>query len=269
MLVATVALGVTVVGRSPADARPDQRDRAALVADGRALYRVGCVSCHGADGEGVAAGDGQDRRGPSLRSSGEAAAYYYLSTGRMPLGNPDDEPHRKDPAYGRKDLDALVAYVGTLGDGPDLPVLAGDPDVAAGGAVFRGNCQACHSATGAGGALSYGRAAPNLAHSEPSEVAAAVRTGPGQMPVFLRNEIDDQALSDVVAYVQELRNPQDAGGLPIGRIGPVPEGFVAWAVGIVLLLSATYWIGTRSPIRRPVVPDGPVGNATPDPEDHG
>ena len=54
----------------------------------------------------------------------------------------------------------------------------------------------------------------------------------------------------IVAYVQYLRNPEDPGGLPIGRIGPIPEGLVAWAAGMGALLLAVAWIGTRAPVRR-------------------
>ena len=44
--------------------------------------------------------------------------------------------------------------------------------------------------------------------------------------------------------------PEDPGGLPIGRTGPIPEGFVAWTVGMVALVIMVVWIGTRAPIRR-------------------
>jgi ubiquinol-cytochrome c reductase cytochrome c subunit len=174
-----------------------------------------------------------------------------LSTGRMPLNDPQDQLHHRDPAYPKADIDDLVAYVASLGDGPKLPTIdtkAGD--LAAGGALFRANCQACHSASGNGGALSYGKAAPSLMKAEPEQVAAAVRSGPGQMPVFGPGEISDQQLNGLAAYVEYLRAPDDPGGLPMGRIGPVPEGFVAWCVGIPLLLACVWWIGSRSPVRR-------------------
>lgn len=235
-----------------------------LIEEGRELYLTGCASCHGADGSGVriaeprdgigdevindAAGSGE-LRGPSLRESGEAAAYYYLSTGRMPLGNTDDQPRRKEPAYDTDEIDALVAYVGSLGDGPPVPDIHLDgADVAEGGVLFRANCQACHSAFGSGGALSYGRAAPSLHSSEPTEVGAAVRVGPGQMPVFGPDAISDEELDDVAAYVELLRTPDNPGGLQIGRNGPVPEGFVIWLFGIGGLLLVVAWIGGRSPI---------------------
>ncbi|HZA76580.1 MAG TPA: c-type cytochrome [Acidimicrobiales bacterium] len=227
-----------------------------LLAEGEELYQTGCSSCHGADGRGVVGDDGRER-GPSLENSGEAAAFYYLSTGRMPLGNSEEQPERKEPAYNPEEIEALVAYVGTLGTGPELPDV--DPasgDLALGGEVFRANCQACHGAAGTGGALSYGRAAPRLGPATPEEVGAAVRVGPGEMPVFGPDILDPSELDSLVRYVEYLDDPEDPGGLPIGRTGPIPEGFVAWLVGMVALLALVAWIGTRSPIPRARRVDG-------------
>jgi ubiquinol-cytochrome c reductase cytochrome c subunit len=243
-LVATAALTPLVL--RPAAAQPDDD----LLAAGAELYDTGCSSCHGPEGEGVDAADGSVR-GPTLEQAGEASAYYYLSTGRMPLANSEEQPVRKRPAYDRDEIEALVAFVGTLGEGPEVPeVDIEDADVAAGGEIFRANCQACHSASGSGGALSYGRAAPRLSEASPTEVAAAVRVGPGQMPVFGPEIVSDGELDDLVRYVEYLKSPEDPGGVPIGRTGPIPEGFVAWLVGMVALLVLVAWIGTRSPIRR-------------------
>jgi ubiquinol-cytochrome c reductase cytochrome c subunit len=213
---------------------------------GKELYDTGCSSCHGPTGGGVTTADNKER-GPSLQHVGEAGAYYELSTGRMPLANSDDVPQRKRAVYNGDDIAALVAYVGAFGDGPALPKIdLANADVGRGGELFRANCAPCHSASGAGGALSYGRAAPSLGSAEPDEIGAAVRSGPSQMPVFGPNTINARELDDIAAYVQYLRAPQDPGGLPIGRIGPVPEGFVAWFFGAGSLLAIVAWIGSRA-----------------------
>jgi ubiquinol-cytochrome c reductase cytochrome c subunit len=99
--------------------------------------------------------------------------------------------------------------------------------------------------------LSYGRAAPRLSPATPTETAAAVRVGPGEMPVFGGDTITDTQLDSLARYVEYLDDPDDPGGLPIGRTGPIPEGFVAWLIGMGALLALVAWIGTRSPIRRP------------------
>ncbi|MGH9245663.1 MAG: cytochrome bc1 complex diheme cytochrome c subunit [Acidimicrobiales bacterium] len=222
---------------------------AELTETGRGIFLTHCSSCHGSDGAGVTESDGTVR-GPDVRHSGTAAAYYYLSTGRMPLGDPAEQPRRKRAAFSDEEIDALVAYIDSLGVGPDLPrVEIAQDDLAEGGELFRANCAPCHSAAGVGGALSYGRAAPALTESEPLQVAAAMRSGPGEMPVF-GEEFTDADVDAIVAYVQYLRGPEDPGGVPIGRVGPIPEGFVAWALGMGLLLLAVGWIGTRAPVRR-------------------
>lgn len=243
VVTAAVVLTLWLTGSGTASAQDDVLDR------GRELYLVGCVSCHGSDGGGVEAAG--EQRGPSLLDAGEASAFYVLSTGRMPLGNPNEQARHKDPAYPPDEQAALVAYVASLGDGPALPTVdLTDPDLAAGGLTYRENCQACHSASGGGGALSYGDAAPPLNKAEPLEIAAAVRAGPGQMPVFGPVSIADEQLDDLIAYVEYLKAPEDPGGIPMGRIGPVPEGFAAWFVGVTLMLACVFWIGTRSPIRK-------------------
>ena len=114
---ATTAGLVTAIGpRAAAQTATDNP----LVDRGHELFETGCASCHGENGTGVITSDGEVR-GPPLQQAGEAAAYYQLSTGRMPLADPHDEPVRKRPAYGDADIDALVAYVGSLGNGPPLP----------------------------------------------------------------------------------------------------------------------------------------------------
>jgi ubiquinol-cytochrome c reductase cytochrome c subunit len=246
-----VAVAAMLVGPGDAPATAQSDDREELVEAGRQLYATGCSSCHGEDGGGVEIADGAG--GPSLERSGEAGAYYYLTTGRMPLSSPNGQPARKDPAYSPEQIEALVAYVVTLGDGPELPDIDVEgAELAEGGLLYRANCQACHSASGSGGALSYGRAAPRLADSTPTQVGAAVRIGPGQMPVFGPDIVTDDELDDLAAYVRYLQAPDDPGGLPIGRTGPIPEGFVAWLVGIGALLALVFWIGTRDPIEKPV-----------------
>ncbi len=77
-------------------------------ADARQLFVTGCSSCHGIDGDGTG-------QGPSLRDSGAASAYYYLSTGRMPLADDQAQPRRKRPVYSPAEIDLLVGYIASLG----------------------------------------------------------------------------------------------------------------------------------------------------------
>lgn len=248
---AAVAVGWSWLAPPAAPIPPAAQDD--LADRGEELYQTSCVSCHGPEGSGVVGRDG-NVRGPALTEAGEAGAFFFLASGRMPMATSDGEAVRKPQAFDDEEIDALVAYVASLGDGPALPEI--DPEAAAadgglgqGGVLYRENCQACHGAAAAGGALSYGEAAPSLGSASSEEVAAAVRIGPGQMPVFGHEVLDDDQLDQLVAYVEYLRDPDDTGGLPIGRTGPMPEGFVIWVVGIGALLLCVAWIGTRARVQ--------------------
>ncbi len=262
--VVLAAGGGSAAAPAPTGRQADPTADADLIARGRALYATGCVSCHGPDGQGQDA-PGGELRGPSLVEAGEAGASYQLTTGRMPLADPSDLPSRKEPAYDPDEIDALVAFVASLGDGPALPDVDVDRgDLAEGGVLYRENCQACHSATGAGGALSYGRAAPPLAAATPQQVGAAVRSGPGPMPRFGDDILTAEQLDSVARYVAYLEEPDDRGGLALGRLGPIPEGFLVWVGALGLLLVAAYLMGTRWATAPRV---DPVPPGEPDPDD--
>jgi hypothetical protein len=64
-------------------------------------------------------------------------------------------------------------------------------------------------------------------------------------PEYPRQLLDDQELTDLVAYVEEIRSPRDRGGWAIGHFGPVSEGLVAWVVGLVAAVLTAGWLGTR------------------------
>jgi quinol---cytochrome-c reductase cytochrome c subunit len=88
--------------------------------------------------------------------------------------------------------------------------------------------------------------APGLEAATPTEVAEAMLTGPGPMPVFGAETFPKEELDSIVRYVAYLQNPDDRGGADIGRIGPVAEGAVGWIVGLGLVLVLTRWLGTRA-----------------------
>ncbi|MGH2456481.1 MAG: cytochrome bc1 complex diheme cytochrome c subunit [Candidatus Limnocylindria bacterium] len=204
-------------------------------AGGRELYLRACAACHGADGQGTGAG-------PGLVGVGAAAADFQLSTGRMPLaGSPRSQATRKPPAFSAAEIEQLVAYVASLGAGPEIPVVSIREDLLSRGQrLFVGNCAPCHGATGRGGAVGGGALAPPLDEATPVQVAEAMLTGPGQMPVFRFAPDDQDAVATYVAYLRRAPNP---GGFSIGGIGPVPEGFVAWVLGMGLLVGMVYLVG--------------------------
>jgi ubiquinol-cytochrome c reductase cytochrome c subunit len=212
----------------------------AQVRRGEELYNTGCVSCHGADGIGT-------DQAPSLVGVGAASADFYLTTGRMPAAYPKGyQSTRKPPAYAPDEIAALVAYVASLGPGPEIPeVDLDDADLQHGGVLFRANCAACHQAGGNGGALSYGKNAPSLHQATATQVVEAMRIGPGQMPKFDPEQFTPEDVRDIAAYVEYLKAPVNEGGLPLGGFGPVTEGFVALLFGLGGLIALCAWIVGR------------------------
>jgi ubiquinol-cytochrome c reductase cytochrome c subunit len=166
----------------------------------------------------------------------------------MPLTKEESNPDRAKPAFGRSDIDALVAYVASLGAGPAVPAV--DPAagrLAEGERLYQENCAACHSATGTGGALTSGQVAPSLAQATPVQVAEAVRVGPGAMPKFASQALNDPQVDSIAAYVGRLQQGGNRGGWDLGRIGPVTEGLVAWVLGLGLLLWVVRRLGKEVP----------------------
>jgi ubiquinol-cytochrome c reductase cytochrome c subunit len=223
----------------------------ALLRTGKQLFETSCVSCHGANLQGV------PDRGPSLIGTGEAAVYFQVGTGRMPAMRGEAQAQRKDPAFDPHQIDAIGAYVQANGGGPVVPreangeianaSLVGD-DVARGGDLFRLNCASCHNFTGKGGALSSGKWAPDLGEAAevPSQVYTAMLTGPQNMPKFSDRQLTPEQKRDIVAYVQTAAQTPDPGGYGLGGFGPTSEGMAAWIIGMVGVIAAAMWVGSRA-----------------------
>lgn len=221
-------------------------------ADGKTLYARDCAWCHAADGSGT-------DRGPDLLTgtNGPALTHFVLSTGRMPLDDPEERSKRGPPLYNEEQIDALVDYVAGLDQvGPEIPEV--DTEIGAtseGLELYQEHCAACHAPTGVGAAIASGQgreespssiAAPSLSHSTRLEVAEAIRTGPGTMPVFGDFILSEEQVDAIVGYVDYLQDPADRGGAPIGRVGPVAEGAVGWLVGMGALIIVIRWMGTKA-----------------------
>jgi quinol---cytochrome-c reductase cytochrome c subunit len=208
---------------------------------GREIYTRSCITCHGSNLQGV-----QDR-GPSLIGVGEAAVYFQVHTGRMPLVRQEAQAAERPPLFSDEQIDQLMAYVQANGGGPTLP--SGDlrsGDLAAGGELFRLNCAQCHNFTGMGGALSSGKRAPNLLEANDLTIYAAMLSGPENMPVFGDNQLNPQEKRSIINYIQTIKTTPDPGGAGVGRVGPVAEGLVLWVVGISALMFGIFWMGTKA-----------------------
>ena len=210
----------------------------ASASDVQQIYLRDCATCHAPNARGTS-------RGPTLEGQGSAGVDFMISTGRMPLTNPNDPMRRRAPKYTQAVIDGLVAYIiGLVRGGPGIPSLTSG-DLVAGGSIYREQCAACHQAAGEGGALLGREESPALVQATPVQIAEAVRIGPGTMPVFGPSAVSDADIASLVRYVRELRHPRDPGGQPLWHLGPLPEGAVAIG-SLLLLMVALRRIGSRT-----------------------
>ncbi|MER7890896.1 cytochrome c [Micromonospora sp. NPDC048909] len=244
LLAALILAGGAYTAFAPGAQAQDDPTLTGAAAEGKALFDVSCVTCHGRNAQGV------EGRGPSLIGVGAASVEFQVSTGRMPLARQEAQAHRKPPLFTDDQTRQLAEYIQQLGGGPVVPNgsdLRDDADIAAGGELFRINCSQCHAFGGGGGALSSGKFAPSLHPASDRQIYAAMLSGPQNMPVFGDNQITPEQKADIIAYIQEtLKHDQDPGGFNLGRYGPSTEGLAIFLVGIVALVFASLWIAGKS-----------------------
>ena len=242
-----VLLALSVVGAlytavaSPSSAQEEPATSQSMaVEQGRDLYLSGCSTCHGLNLEGGAGG-------PSLIGVGESAVVFQVESGRMPLNAGLQQAPRKKVSYTTEQIDALAAFVQGNGGGPTLPSGSlTDGDLQLGGALFRTNCASCHNFAGSGGALSYGKYAPELEPANARVIYSAMQSGPESMPRYGDNQLTPEEKRSITRYVEYITAAEDPGGAGLGRLGPISEGLVIWLAGITVLVAMTLWIGARS-----------------------
>jgi ubiquinol-cytochrome c reductase cytochrome c subunit len=231
------------LGQGSPSPSPSSPSSSALVKRGRVAYEERCASCHGEDAGGGIQG------APSIVGLGPAYFDFVMSTGRMPLDQPDAQMKRRRPVLSPREIEAVTAFLVSLSE-PGAGVAIPHVDAAAGGLpegreLYTDNCAPCHATSGNGGAVGP-EDAPDVHHATEVQVAEAVRIGPGTMPRFDETTLDQPRLNSLVRYVRFLRAPDDRGGASLSHVGPLIEGFVALGVGLGIVVLVTRWIGTRS-----------------------
>jgi ubiquinol-cytochrome c reductase cytochrome c subunit len=232
-------------------ARPTNENALAPIDLGAALYAGNCSTCHGVAGRGIYRRSGRGGSGnvhglgPRLQGVGALAADFYLRTGYMPLGHPNEQPKRGKVFFNERELRALVTYVASLGPGPPVP--APHPDrgnLRQGFELFTSHCAGCHQIVAQGG-VATGARVPPLDKATTTQVAEAVRIGPYLMPRFSEKQITPAQLDSLVRYVLFTQHPPDRGGWGIGNLGPFPEGMVTWLLAAIVLIATCMAIGKR------------------------
>jgi ubiquinol-cytochrome c reductase cytochrome c subunit len=230
-----VALGAVTLASAAGGAGAQEPVDPAAVARGEQIFTAQCAECHGIDGQAT-------EQAPALREVSRAYADLVLRTQRMPPGDPEGQT-KGNIRYTDEDRAAVVAFMserfGIEGEIPDPP--EGDP--ARGREIFATNCAACHGSTGAGGVAGAGAFTPNLIGLDEVTLASAVRVGPFQMPRFSEDQIDDEGLGDIAAFMDEVAE-EPGTLLGFGELNPVfASGFV-FAMSVIVLLSCM-WISGR------------------------
>jgi ubiquinol-cytochrome c reductase cytochrome c subunit len=248
---AVVLLGLVTIGMgyaalttqgSPASAATPGTVSPQTIAQGKELFSVTCASCHGVNAQGTS-------QAPSLVGVGAAAVDFQVSTGRMPGKDLGPEMPRKPVTFTTAQIHAIADYIASLGGGPAIPSAAEVSPIGAstalGQSLFITDCAQCHNFDGAGGALTYGKFAPSLNQSTPTQIYEAMLTGPEAMPAFNDLTITPQEKRDVIAYVTQVRSEANPGGFSLGRIGPVTEGLVAFLGLLLFMVLAALWITAK------------------------
>ncbi|MDQ1620090.1 MAG: ubiquinol-cytochrome c reductase cytochrome c subunit [Actinomycetota bacterium] len=242
-------LGLAITGGAYAAVAPPPQAEAstgvasASIKEGRQLYLKNCSSCHGLNAEGTS-------DGPSLVGVGAAAVDFQVGTGRMPARQDGPQIQRKRVEFTQDEINAMAAYVASLGPGPAVPdkeqLDYADADAAEGGAIYRTNCSMCHNFAGKGGALSRGKYAPSLDGVSPKHIYEAMLTGPQSMPVFGDGTMPPEDKKAIIKYLKITEQEASPGGASLGKIGPVTEGAVGWLVGLGALIACAVWLGAKA-----------------------
>ncbi len=249
LLFALFLVGALYSAVAPATKVAADTGNSQQVAEGKALFAVGCASCHGLNGEGQTTSTIQ---GPPLVGVGAASVDFQVSTGRMPMSRPEQQAPVKQSRYSEEEVAALAAYVSSLGPGPAIPTdeeldlsTVSEEEIARGGELFKTNCSACHNFEGSGGALPDGKYAPSLKGVSNKHLWEAMIIGPQQMPVFSNEVVRPEDKRAIIAYLNDLHEQPSQGGLALGGLGPVSEGLWAWILGLGTLMFFAVWIAAK------------------------
>jgi ubiquinol-cytochrome c reductase cytochrome c subunit len=136
-----------------------------------------------------------------------------------------------------------VGYVTSVQPGgPPIPsVVAGNAD--RGRKLFAENCMHCHGSQGEGAAIGFLDWAPDLDRATVTEVAEAIRVGPGEMPRFGERQLSDTDVNDIAGFLSQ-HNAQPDVEVPLTTSGPVPEGLLGW-LGAGLMAFLVYAFSAR------------------------
>jgi ubiquinol-cytochrome c reductase cytochrome c subunit len=231
LLLVAGALALAAAAR-PAGAQDEGHQQ--RVARGEDIFTRQCASCHSITGG--------EARAPDLRQVSVPYADLVLRTQRMPPGDPEGRT-KGNVRYSDEDREALVTYLTEQFDLEGEVTEPGEGDPARGREIFATHCAACHGSTGAGGVAGGGAITPNLIGLDGLTLAQAIRVGPFQMPRFSPDQISDQGVGDIAAFMDVVAE-EPGTLLGFAELNPVFASAFVLALSIVVLLSCM-WITGR------------------------
>ena len=208
--------GVNAVGRvlldpayganteAPAYVAQGTETAGASVGAGQAMYaKAGCETCHGANGQGTAAGP---RIAGTTRQLPAFVAYVRKPTGTMP---PQSAQVVSDRALA--DIFAFVRSVSASKVPPGSAEAAAGRAEAGAALYAKIGCYQCHSNQAQGG-----QAGPRLG---PDPIPFArfsqyVRNPTGDMPPYTEKVLSNPELADIYAFVQTRPRPPAVNSIP-------------------------------------------------------
>lgn len=212
-----------------------------VVQQGQEIFASQCATCHGFQGQGGDIPETDELAPPLVGEGAEGVTLAYadlvMRTGRMPPpeNDPFDNRHREVKLSDEQRAAVNSFLVEELGMRGEIPAV-GEGSAAQGQRVFATNCAQCHGSTGAGGVAGAGAWTPQVNNLDATAIAEAVRVGPFEMPAFSEEQISDEEIGDVVAFLEAVETEP---GTPLGLIELNPvfaSGFAALFVLLVLLM---------------------------------
>jgi ubiquinol-cytochrome c reductase cytochrome c subunit len=219
------------------DSEPSRNQRAQLLDRGAGLFQAHCAACHGTRGQG---GPGPGvLAGPAVDDVDINFVDLTLRTGRMPIVS--TEHGIRIDRYDDEQREALVAFMLERFDLPGEIPEVGAGDAARGQELYIRNCAACHAAAAGGGISGATALVPPLTGLDPIAIHQGTRVGPFEMPAFESAVLDDQAIADMVAYLEIVdTSPRTALGLQ--ELDAISSALLmlvlALAAGVVIMVVA-------------------------------
>jgi ubiquinol-cytochrome c reductase cytochrome c subunit len=237
---AAVAIGVLPTAAAQGQLTPAQQQEA------ETIFANQCATCHGSDGRGRTI-PGTDTMAPALAGNPDVTVPYVdltIRVGRMPP--PDAKPfdnRARHVLYDDAQRQALVSYIAEqFGLEGEIPQPAAG-DASTGREVYAANCAQCHGSAGAGGVAGAGAWTPPVVDRGPVAVAEAIRVGPFEMPRFGPEQITDEQIGDVAAFLQVVAD-EEGTALGMVEVNPVYASGLAFILALIVLVSAL-WIAGR------------------------